>query len=266
MPRFAANLSMLFTELPFERRFQAAADAGFEAVEFLFPYAYAAAEIAGWRGSAAVELALFNLPPGDWDAGERGLAALPGRRREFEEAVGAALRYADILGVRRLHVMAGIAEPDSRLHREAYLASLDFAAEAAKAQGVTLLVEPINRRDMPGYFLNDFGLAVELLEELDRENVRLQFDVYHRQMLHGDVLTALEKMLPLIGHVQIASVPGRNEPGSGELDDFKVLRRLDDLGYDGFVGCEYRPMASTPAGLEWLVKFQNGSMRREPPT
>lgn len=258
MPRFAANLSMMFAELPFQERFRAAADAGFDAVEFLFPYGYAATDIAGWRKAAGVEQALFNLLPGDWDAGERGLAALPDRRAEFEESVGIALAYAKALGAQRLHVMAGIAETSSRTHRSAYLAALDFAAEAAKAQDVTVLIEPINPRDMPGYFLNDFDLAAELLDELSRENVKLQFDIYHRQVLHGDVLTALERMLPLIGHVQIAAVPGRNEPGSGELDDFRVLRALDDLGYDGFVGCEYRPASSTLAGLDWRARFETG--------
>jgi hydroxypyruvate isomerase len=255
MPRFAANLSMMFTEWPFPERFQAAAAAGFGAVEFLFPYDHPMAEIAAWRGAAGVEQALFNLPPGDWAGGDRGLAALPQRRAEFRDSVAIALAYAEALGARRLHVMAGVADPADPEHRAAYLESLDFAAGMAAEKGITLLIEPINGRDMPGYFLNDFDLAVDLLGALGRDNVRLQFDIYHRQILHGDVLTGLERLMPLIGHVQIASVPRRGEPGSGELDDFRVLKALDALGYRGFVGCEYRPSGLTLDGLDWLDRF-----------
>jgi hydroxypyruvate isomerase len=255
MPRFTANLSMMFTEWPFPERFQAAAAAGFGAVEFLFPYDHPMAEIAAWRGAAGVEQALFNLPPGDWAGGDRGLAALPQRRAEFRDSVAIALAYAEALDARRLHVMAGVADPADPEHRAAYLESLDFAAGLAAEKGITLLIEPINGRDMPGYFLNDFDLAVDLLGALGRDNVRLQFDIYHRQILHGDVLTGLERLMPLIGHVQIASVPRRGEPGSGELDDFRVLKALDALGYRGFVGCEYRPSGLTLDGLDWLDRF-----------
>jgi hydroxypyruvate isomerase len=214
MPRFTANLSMMFTEWPFPERFQAAAAAGFGAVEFLFPYDHPMAEIAAWRGAAGVEQALFNLPPGDWAGGDRGLAALPQRRAEFRDSVAIALAYAEALDARRLHVMAGVADPADPEHRAAYLESLDFAAGLAAEKGITLLIEPINGRDMPGYFLNDFDLAVDLLGALGRDNVRLQFDIYHRQILHGDVLTGLERLMPLIGHVQIASVPRRVNPGA----------------------------------------------------
>jgi 2-dehydrotetronate isomerase len=256
MPRFAANLSMMFTELAFPERFRAAADAGFDAVEFLFPYDYPAEDIAEWCRVAGVEQVLFNLSPGKWEAGERGLAALPGRKAEFRQSVRTALDYAEIIGTSRLHMMAGIADPSDPAHRACYREQLCYAADAAAEQGAAIMIEPINRRDMPGYFLDDFDRAAGLTDSLGRSNVRLQFDIYHRQILRGDVLTGLKSLMPLIGHVQIASVPARNEPGSGELDDFRILRTLDELGYEGFVGCEYRPMAGTLDGLGWLRAFR----------
>ena len=252
MPRLAANLSMMFTEQDFPDRFQAAADAGFDAVEFLFPYDYPAEDVAEWCRAAGVEQVLFNLSPGNWAAGERGLAALPGRKTEFRQSVRTALDYAAAIGTSRLHMMAGIADPSDPAHQACYREQLAFAADAAARQGVTIMIEPINGRDMPGYFLDDFDRAAGLIEDLGRPNVRLQFDIYHRQILHGDVLTGLKSLMPLIGHIQIASVPARNEPGSGELDDFRILKALDELGYEGFVGCEYRPAAGTLDGLGWL--------------
>ena len=257
MPRFAANLSMMFTEHAFPERFRAAANAGFDAVEFLFPYDYPAEDIADWRRMAGVEQALFNLSPGNWEAGERGLAALPGRKEEFRQSVEIALDYAGIIGTPRLHMMAGIADPSDPAHQACYREQLAFAADAAAEQGVTIMIEPINGRDMPGYFLDDFDRAAGLIEDIGRPNVRLQFDIYHRQILHGDVLTGLKSLMPLIGHVQIASVPARNEPGTGELDDCRILRTLDELGYEGFVGCEYRPAAGTLDGLGWLQAFRD---------
>ncbi|MBC7282305.1 2-oxo-tetronate isomerase [Hoeflea sp.] len=254
MPRFAANLSMMFTEHAFPDRFEAAAAAGFEAVEFLFPYEYPARDIAARRVGAGLEQALFNLPPGDWARGERGLAALPERKAEFRQSVRTALDYAAVIGAPRLHMMAGLADPGRSPHRAAYRDSLAFAADAAAERGVEVLIEPINGRDMPGYFLHDFDYAADLIADLGRENIKLQFDIYHRQILCGDVIRGLEDLLPIIGHVQIASVPHRNEPGLGELDDFRVLRALDDLGYQGFVGCEYRPSGATLDGLGWMSK------------
>jgi len=254
MPRFAANLSMMFSEHAFLDRFEAAAAAGFEAVEFLFPYDYPAKDIAARRIVAGVEQALFNLPPGDWGGGERGLAALPERKAEFRQSVRTALDYATVIGAPRLHMMAGLADPGSQTHRAAYRDSLAFAADMAAEQGIEVLIEPLNRRDMPGYFLNDFDGAAELIAGLGRGNIKLQFDVYHRQILHGDVIRGLEGLLPVIGHVQIAAVPHRNEPGTGELDDFRVLKVLDDLGYQGFVGCEYRPRGATLDGLGWMTR------------
>ena len=249
MVKLAANLTMMFNEVDFLDRFTAAAEAGFLAVEFLFPYAYAVDLIAEKLRRNRLEQVLFNLPAGDWDKGERGLAALPERRDEFERSVATALDYARVLAVTRLHVMSGNASRSNRAQVEAFRRSVDFACRAAASQGIDILIEPINGRDMPNYFLNDFPWAVDLIRDLGHANLRLQYDIYHRQILHGDVLKSLEALMPIIGHVQIASVPARNEPGTGELDDRRVLRRLDELGYQGFVGCEYRPKGKTIRGL-----------------
>lgn len=256
MPFFAANLSTMFSEHEFLDRFEAAADAGFDAVEFLFPYDFGADDIAERLADAELEQVLFNLPPGDWAGGDRGMAALPERKQEFRQSVTTALSYAETLGTRRLHMMAGIADAADPVHQQTYREALAFVADAAGEKDITLLIEPLNGRDMPGYYLNSFDQAADLITDLGRPNVKLQFDVYHRQILHGDVLRALEQMMPIIGHVQIASVPGRNEPGTGELDDFRILEALDELGYRGFVGCEYRPKEATLDGLDWLDRFE----------
>ncbi|YBV94851.1 TIM barrel protein (plasmid) [Phyllobacteriaceae bacterium JZ32] len=252
MPRFAANLTMMFSEHAFPDRFGAAAAAGFKAVEYLFPYDFPAELIAEKLSQAGLKQALFNLPPGDWAKGERGLAALPERRQEFRQSVKKALDYGRVIGTPLLHMMAGIASSGDQAARTAYRDAVAFAADAAGTEGIGLVIEPINGRDMPGYFLNDFDQAAEIITDLGHPNLKLQFDIYHRQVMRGDVLTAVQEMMPLIGHVQIASVPKRNEPGTGELDDFRILRELDRLGYQGYVGCEYRPVAETMAGLGWL--------------
>lgn len=255
MPRFAANLTMMFNEVGFLDRFSAAADAGFDAVEYLFPYAFDAGEIAERLATFGLTQALFNLPPGNWEAGDRGLAALPARQTEFRAAVASALRYAAATGVGRLHMMSGIADRGDPAAQKAYRESLRYLCDAAGGAGLDVLIEPINPRDMPGYFLNDFNFAADLIAELDLPNLRLQFDIYHRQILQGDVLTGLRRLLPITGHIQIAAVPHRHEPGTGELNDFRVLREIDALGYSGFVGCEYRPAGETVAGLGWLRDF-----------
>ena len=251
MIRLAANLSMMFNEWSFMDRFQAAADAGFEAVEYLFPYEHAPEAIGAMLHKNGLAQALFNLPPGDWAAGERGMAANPARRDEFRAGVATALQYAAATGVKHLHVMSGHAARGDKAACAAYADSLRFACDQAGPAGIDILIEPINGRDMPGYFMNDFDFAADLIAELNLPNLRLQFDIYHRQIMHGDVLVGMKSLFPLIGHVQIAAVPARHEPGSGELDDFRVLRELDGLGYAGFVGCEYRPAAGTLAGLGW---------------
>jgi 2-dehydrotetronate isomerase len=256
LPRFAANISFLFADRPLRERFGAAARAGFRAVEMLFPYDEPSGALAEELGRAGLELALFNLPPGDWAAGERGLAALPSRGAEFRNSVETALAYARACGVRRLHVMAGLAPKGERAAEAAYRDALRHACDRAGPLGIDVLIEPINGRDMPGYFLDDFDRAADLIAELALPNLRLQFDVYHRQILRGDVTRGLEALMPIIGHVQIASVPDRGEPGSGELDDARLFATLDRLGYRGYVGCEYRPAGRTEDGLGWFAPYR----------
>jgi hydroxypyruvate isomerase len=255
MPRFAANLTMMFNEWPFLDRFAAAADAGFTAVEFLFPYDHPPEAIGERLHAARLTQALFNLPPGDWQAGERGIAVFPERFAEFESAIERALPYAEATGVKRLHLMAGIASPRDARAAEAYRRAIRWTAERVAARGITIVIEPLNRRDVPGYFLDDFATAEALIAELAIANLKLQFDIYHRQILHGDVAMALAAMMPIIGHIQIASVPSRNEPSLEELNYPFLFAELDRLGYDGFVGCEYRPRAGTLAGLDWFTPY-----------
>ena len=254
MPRFAANLTMMFQELPFLDRFAAAAAAGFRAVEFQFPYAWPAHEIATRLTTHALELVMFNLPPGDWAAGERGLAIYADRRGEFRAALGLGLQYAEALGVRSLHVMAGTlpADADRAAARRIYVDNLREAAQAAAQRGVTLLIEPLNRRDNPNYFLQRSHEAAEVISEVGAGNLRLQFDIYHTQITEGDIATRLEEHFGVIGHVQVAGVPGRHEPDEGEVNYPWLFRLLDAWGYPGHVGCEYRPRGETLAGLRWL--------------
>lgn len=256
MPKFAANLSFMFTEWDLLDRFAAAADAGFDAIEFFLPYDHPPDVLAAALRRNGLKQVLFNFNPGDLEKGERGLAALPGRDAEFDASVDQALTYAAALGADRLHLMAGIGRADDTAATATYCRNVSLACERAADAGVTILIEPINGRDMPGYFLQDFDLAVGIIRDLGLPNLKLQFDIYHRQILRGDVLTGLRELLPLIGHVQIAAVPARGEPGSGELDDFRVLRALDALGYQGHVGLEYRPAAGTLPGLSWLASYR----------
>lgn len=253
MPIFAANLTMMFNEWPFLDRFAAAADAGFCAVECLFPYDHAPDAVAARLESNGLTQALFNLPPGDWAAGERGMAALPDRFDEFRASVDTALRYAEATKCRRLHLMSGLADAADPTACAAYRRAVSHAAEALAERGIDLLLEPINGRDMPGYFLNGFVAAERLIADLGLPNLKLQFDLYHRQILHGDVTMALRRLLPIIGHVQVASVPSRHEPEGEELNHPFLFHELDRLGYQGFVGCEYRPRAGTLDGLRWFT-------------
>jgi len=257
MPKFAANLSFLFADAPFPERFARAAAAGFAGVEYLFPYAWPAAEIAGWLGDAGLQQVLFNLPPGDWDAGERGIACLPGREAEFAAGVETALAYAQALDCRRVHCMAGLrpAGADEAELTATYVANLRHAAERFAGIGATVLIEPINSRiDMPGYWLDDVRRAVALLDLIDRPNVRLQLDLYHAQIIQGDLARTVEANIERIGHVQIADNPGRHEPGSGEINHPFLFALLDRLGYGGWIGCEYKPLTTTEAGLGWLPR------------
>lgn len=254
MPKFAANLTMMFNEVPFPQRFAAAAKAGFKAVEFLFPYEHAPQEVAQWLQENGLQNALFNLPPGDWAAGERGIASLPGREQDFRAGVATALEYAMAMGTKRLHAMAGLLPTgaDRSRHREVYIDNLRHAARALAAHGITLLVEPINPRDMPGYFLNTQAEGHAICAAVGEPNIQVQMDFYHAQIVEGDLATTFKKHFDGIGHVQIASVPARNEPDDGEVNYRYLFRLLDELGYDGWVGCEYRPRGRTEDGLEWL--------------
>lgn len=255
MPHFAANLTLMFTEHAFLDRFAAAAEAGFSAVECLFPYEHPAELVADRLAAHGLDLVLFNMPPGDWAAGERGLAALPGRFDAMAQGIETALAYARATGTKRLHLMAGLTDRRDGAAMEAYRRSLRHAAGRLAGHGIDLLIEPINRRSMPGYFLDDVEAAADLVAELQGEglsNLKLQFDVFHAQILHGDVTHRLARLMPLIGHVQTASVPHRHEPGTGELDDGFVFAELDRLGYAGLIGCEYNPRAGTEAGLGWF--------------
>lgn len=258
MPRFAANLTMMFNEVPFPERFRAAAQAGFEAVEFLFPYEHAREEVAEWLRANRLQNVLFNLPPGDWAAGERGIASLPGREAEFRAGVARALDYARALGTPCLHAMAGLLPPgaDADLHRRTFIDNLRHASALAAQQGIMLLIEPINTRDIPGYFLNTQAAAHAIREEVGAANLKVQMDLYHAQIVEGDIATKLRRHLPHIGHIQIASVPERNEPDGGELNYPYLFRLLDELGYDGWLGCEYRPAGGTVEGLGWLAAYR----------
>jgi hydroxypyruvate isomerase len=254
MPRFAANLTMMFNEHEFLDRFDAAAKAGFTAVEFLFPYEHPPEAIAERLQRNDLKQVLFNLPPGDWNSGEKGFAARPDKFDALRHSVQTALPYIKATGVRRVHLMAGIADRRDPKAVAAFRKSVEWAANFVGDHGVDVVIEPINSRDVPGYFLNDFGFACDLIRDLGIPNVGLQFDIYHCQILHGDVTMRLREMLPLIGHIQIASVPSRNEPGE-ELNYPFLFDELDRLGYDNFVGCEYRPAGDTVAGLGWFQPY-----------
>ncbi|MDD3482882.1 hydroxypyruvate isomerase [Azovibrio restrictus] len=259
MPRFCANLSFLFTELPFPERFAAAARAGFRGVEYLFPYDWPAADIAAWLREAGLEQVLFNLPAGDWAAGERGYACHPGREAEFRAGLELALDYAAVLGCTRLHALAGLRPegiPEAELEAT-FLENMRGAADTCARQGVTLLMEPINSRvDMPGYWLDTPARAFALQALAGREELLVQLDLYHAQVMAGDLARSLEAQLARIGHIQVADNPGRQEPGTGEIHYPYLFALLDRLGYQGWVGCEYRPRAGTEAGLGWLRPWQ----------
>ncbi|WP_334188056.1 2-oxo-tetronate isomerase [Noviherbaspirillum sp.] len=254
MPKFAANLSMMYQEIDFMDRFAAAAADGFSAVEFLFPYGYVDVDIKSRLADAGLAQILFNCPPGDWNVGERGMASIPGREDEFKRSIDCALGYAQVLGNKRLHVMAGIILPeqDRARHRAVYLQNLSYAARQAAAHGITMLIEPINSRDIPGYFLNYQSEAHEICEEVGAANLKVQFDMYHCQIMEGDVTTRLRRHIAGIGHMQIAGVPDRHEPDLGELHYPYLFQQIDDLEYDGWIGCEYRPKGGTSEGLDWL--------------
>ena len=264
MPKFAANLSMLYPELSFLDRFDAAAQDGFKGVEYLFPYAFDRTEIAARLKANGLQQVLFNAPPGDWDAGERGLACLPGREAEFRTGFALALAYAATLNCPRVHVMAGLlpAGHDRESLYSTYLDNVRWAAEQAASHGVNVLIEPINLRDMPGFYLNRQDQAHQIVADVGVPNLKVQMDLYHCQITEGDLAMKLRQYLPTgnVGHLQIAGVPQRHEPDLGELNYPYLFEVLDELAYDGWVGCEYRPKAGlqvggTSAGLGWLKPY-----------
>jgi hydroxypyruvate isomerase len=264
MPKFAANLSMLYPEFDFLDRFEAAAKDGFKAVENLFPYAFESREIAERLKAHGLQQVLFNAPPGDWDAGERGLACLPGREAEFRAGIGKALDYAAALDCPRIHVMAGLL-PAGTAHETlypTYISQLRWAAAEAAKQGIDVLIEPINTRDIARFYLNRQDHAHQVLADVGAANLKVQMDLYHCQVVEGDVAMKLRQYLPTgrVGHIQIAGVPQRHEPDLGELNYAYLFSVLDELGYDGWVGCEYRPATGTQtggtsAGLDWLKPY-----------
>ncbi|MEU4131829.1 2-oxo-tetronate isomerase [Streptomyces wuyuanensis] len=263
MPRFAANLSMMYPEHDFPDRFAAASADGFEAVEYLFPYAYDAGELSRRLDDQGLRQVLFNAPPGAWDSGERGTAALPGREDETRAGIDRALEYAAALGCPRVHVMAGLVRPGATpeelaAHRETYRANLAWAAERAAPAGVDILIEPINGRDMPGYFLTRQADAHAVVRDVAAPNLKVQLDLYHCQIVEGDLTVTLRRDLPTgrVGHLQIAGVPDRHEPDGGELDVRHLFAVVDDLGFDGWIGCEYVPRAGTSEGLGWLNDYR----------
>jgi hydroxypyruvate isomerase len=253
MPRFAANLTMLFTELPFLDRFAAAANAGFTAVEFLFPYAFTAEEIKERLDANRLELVLHNLPAGHWDDGERGIACLPDRVEEFREGVARAIGYATQLGVPQLNALAGKAPAgvDAEVLHETLVSNLRYAAKELSAARLKLLIEPINTYDIPGFYLNRTQQALDILDEVGANNAFLQYDIYHAQRMEGELGATLNKHISRIAHIQLADNPGRHEPGTGEINYAWLLAHLDAIGYTGWVGCEYKPATTTWAGLGW---------------
>ena len=254
MPKFAANLSMLFTELPFLDRFEAAARADFKAVEFLFPYAWPAQDIKQRLNAHGLKLVLHNLPAGDWDAGERGIACHPDRIEEFRAGVAKAIAYATTLGVGQVNCLAGKAPAgiSDALLRSTFVNNLKFAAAELKVAGLRLLIEPINHFDIPGFYLNTTAQALAILDEVGADNAFVQYDIYHAQRMEGELAATMQKNLTRIGHIQLADNPGRNEPGTGEINYPFLFAHLARIGYSGWIGCEYKPATTTEAGLGWL--------------
>lgn len=258
MPNFAANLTMMFNEVDFLDRFAAAAQSGFTGVEYLFPYAYDKAELADRLAGHHLTQVLHNMPGGDWEAGDRGIACRPDRVSEFRDGIGRAIEYATTLGCRQLNCLAGIAPegvPPEKL-RQTLVENLRLAAAELAKAGIRLLIEPINTRDIPGFYLNRTGQALDIIGEVGSDNLFLQYDVYHMQIMEGDLTPTLEKHIARIAHIQIADNPGRHEPGTGEINYDFLFGRLDELGYRGWIGCEYKPTTTTPEGLGWFEPYR----------
>ena len=254
MPNLAANLSTLFPDVPFLERFAAAARAGFRYVEYQFPYGWQAEELARRAREAGVQVVLHNLPAGDFAKGERGIACLPGREREFREALEKAIAYAKAVDCPRLNCLAGLA-PADRAHFDVLVGNVRYAARRLGEAGVQLVLEAINTRSVPGFFLSRSAQAIDVLNAAGEPNAFLQYDFFHMQIMEGDLAKTVERLLPRIGHIQLADVPGRHEPGSGEINFDFLLRHLDSIGYSGWVGCEYNPRGDTLEGLTWARPY-----------
>ena len=257
MPRFAANLTMMFTERPFLERFAAAAQAGFKGVEYLFPYEHDKSALKQALAENGLTQVLHNLPAGNWQTGERGIACHPDRVKEFNEGVDRAIDYATALGCSQLNCLAGMppAGADPADVRATFVGNLQRAASKLKAAGIRLLIEPINTYDIPGFYLNTTHQALDLIEAVGEDNLYVQYDVYHAQRTEGELAKTVERNLDRIAHIQVADNPGRNEPGTGEINYPFLFRHLDRIGYDGWIGCEYKPAADTRAGLDWVAKL-----------
>ena len=257
MPKFCANLTMLWNELDFPDRFAAAAKAGFKGVEYLFPYDYDKNQLAEKLAQHKLTQVLHNLSAGNWANGERGIACLPDRVGEFQESVGTAIEYAKALGCKQLNCLAGLAPagvPDEKL-RATFVSNLKFAAQKLKEAGIKLLIEPINTRDMPGFYLNRTRQALDVIRDTGSDNLFVQYDIYHMQNMEGDLARTIEANLAMIPHMQLADNPGRNEPGTGEINYPFLFGHIDRIGYTGWIGCEYKPRTTTDAGLGWATPY-----------
>ena len=259
MLKFAANLTMMFNQLPFTDRFSAAATAGFQGVEFLFPYQYDAEQLKSIISEQRLTTVLFNAPPGDWENGERGIASLPDREQEFRDNIQQVIHYANILGCQQIHLMAGNCQPglSAEEQRMWFIKRLRYAADLLSLHRINLLIEPINPTDMPDYFLKTIEQAQQIIQQAGRANIAIQFDIYHRQKTEGNILNALRKHINNIGHIQIASAPDRNEPNDGEINYPWLLKEIERLNYNGWIGCEYYPKKNTVEGLSWLHNINN---------
>ncbi|MDC0609428.1 hydroxypyruvate isomerase family protein [Vibrio sp.] len=259
MAKFAANLTMLYTEFDFLERFEKAAQSGFKAVEFLFPYDYEPELLAEYLRKYQLEQALFNLYPGNWAGGEKGFASLPGEETRFRQSVEQAIPYAVAMGCKKVHVMSGIMNPkiDRATHEKTFISNVRYAGDQFAKYGIKVVLEPLNSRDVPNYFISHQREAVELIKRIERDNVFLQFDVYHAQIMDGDLTVLIQNLAPYIGHVQIASVPARNEPTLGEVNFNHIFNILDNAGYQDWIGCEYNPKTTTEEGLGWFKSLNN---------
>ena len=257
MPKLAANLSMMFSEVDFIDRFDAAAEAGFKGVEYLFPYDYDKDDLRAALDRCGLVQVLHNLPAGNWDAGERGIACHPDRVGEFQEGVGRAIEYATTLGCDQVNCLAGVAPSgiSDETFRETFVSNLRFAAGELEEAGITLLIEAINTRDIPGFFLQTTSQALAIVADVGSDNLKLQYDIYHMQIMEGDLTPTIEANLSMIHHMQLADNPGRNEPGTGEINYPFLFDAIDEMGYEGWIGCEYKPRTTTVEGLQWAAPY-----------